>query len=428
MKKSKYLKCICMVLVFCLIFSMTSFAMTNYSNNGWNNTTQFEIVNAAKGEENAADIEVNVPYEVNLIQNEGDYGLVYFRFVVPGPGGYIRAQFDDYNSGYNFYDEDFKRFDGRFEGGKTYFFYDRGDRKRFELVFTSDEEGDSIDEAIPLACNEKKYGTIDCDFYWHDIDYEVVDVYDYDYFSFIPKYDGYYTVETSIDDYSFENDNFLVDEFGHKFKFDANDRVYLEEGKQYFWKVTSKYHKKYWVRVSNIPVESIKLDNYKLSLNSGASKKLSYIVNPKEASCKDVSFRSKDTSIAVVSSNGVVRGKKAGKTTIICEAKDGCGATAKCTVIVKPKKPVITSTSKVLKVKTKVTWRKVDNATGYDVYRATSKTGKYSKVASVKGTTYTSGKLKKNKYYYYKIKAYTLIDGQKYYSDYSTYKSIKTGK
>ena len=68
-------------------------------------------------------------------------------------------------------------------------------------------------------------------------------------------------------------------------------------------------------------------------------------------------------------------------------------------------------TKKVTKVKvkvdiakkTKLTWNKVTGATGYRVYRATSKSGKYKMIATVKKTAYTDKKTKARKKYYYKV-------------------------
>lgn len=54
----------------------------------------------------------------------------------------------------------------------------------------------------------------------------------------------------------------------------------------------------------------------------------------------------------------------------------------------------------------KITWKKVKGAKGYQVYRATSKNGRYKKVKTTKSTTYTNSKLTTGKKYYYKIRAY----------------------
>ena len=76
-----------------------------------------------------------------------------------------------------------------------------------------------------------------------------------------------------------------------------------------------------------------------------------------------------------------------------------------------------------------IKWNKVTDASGYEIYRATSKSGKYSKVTTItKGSTisYTNSKLASKKTYYYKVRAYKTINGKKVYSSYSSVKSIKT--
>lgn len=90
-----------------------------------------------------------------------------------------------------------------------------------------------------------------------------------------------------------------------------------------------------------------------------------------------------------------------------------------------------------LKVKNKknkkavITWKKVKNADGYQIYRATKKSGKFKKIKTVKGNRvvkYTNTKLKKNKKYYYKVRAYRTVKGKKVYSAFSTTKKIVVKK
>lgn len=74
------------------------------------------------------------------------------------------------------------------------------------------------------------------------------------------------------------------------------------------------------------------------------------------------------------------------------------------------------------------TWKKIHNASGYQVYYATSKKGKFKKLASTKKTSFTHKKLKKNKSYYYKVRAYTKIGKKTYYSPYSKVAKYTTPK
>lgn len=84
----------------------------------------------------------------------------------------------------------------------------------------------------------------------------------------------------------------------------------------------------------------------------------------------------------------------------------------------------LTSGSKKATIK----WEKISGASGYEVYRATSKSGKYSKIKTItKNSTvsYVNSSLTKNKTYYYKVRAYRTVNGKKIYSSYSVSKSVK---
>ena len=67
-----------------------------------------------------------------------------------------------------------------------------------------------------------------------------------------------------------------------------------------------------------------------------------------------------------------------------------------------------------------VSWSKVTGATGYEVFRATSKDGTYSKLGAVTGTSRTCSGLKSGTTYYFKVRAYKEVNGAKVYSAYST--------
>lgn len=72
--------------------------------------------------------------------------------------------------------------------------------------------------------------------------------------------------------------------------------------------------------------------------------------------------------------------------------------------------------------KIKLSWDKVDGASGYQIYRSTKKSGKYSRIATVSAekTEYINTKLTCGKTYYYKLRAYQVKNGKKVYSKYST--------
>lgn len=111
----------------------------------------------------------------------------------------------------------------------------------------------------------------------------------------------------------------------------------------------------------------------------------------------------------------------------------------KATPTVKPtvkptKKPTKTPTVKVAavkgvkvknvkKLKDVVSWKKVSKASGYEVYRADKKKGKFKKIATIKKGSivkYTNKKLKKKKSYFFKIRAYRVSGKKKVYGKYSS--------
>ena len=75
-----------------------------------------------------------------------------------------------------------------------------------------------------------------------------------------------------------------------------------------------------------------------------------------------------------------------------------------------------------------VTWKGVSGASGYRIYRATAEDGKYRLIRDSRGKarTYTSTKLKRKKTYYYKLRAYRIVNGKRVYGTLSQCKAAKT--
>lgn len=71
----------------------------------------------------------------------------------------------------------------------------------------------------------------------------------------------------------------------------------------------------------------------------------------------------------------------------------------------------------------KLTWSKVTGATKYEVYRATSKSGTYTKMTTTNKTSYTNTSAKAGTTYYYKVRA--ICNNSAAASAYSSVKSIK---
>lgn len=75
-----------------------------------------------------------------------------------------------------------------------------------------------------------------------------------------------------------------------------------------------------------------------------------------------------------------------------------------------------------------VKWSGVNGAHGYKIYRATSKDGSYKLIKTVKVgllKKYSNKNLKKGRTYYYKVRAYRVVDDKMVYGAYSSPKAIK---
>ena len=249
-----------------------------------------------------------------------------------------------------------------------------------------------------------------------------------------------------------------------------------------FWDVAGlKPADKNDVIIPFIHVTGINLNKTALTLTVGYYETLTATVSPASATNKNISWTSDKPSVAKVE-NGKVTAVGVGTATITVTTEDG-NKTATCNVTVNSdyyppynppynpgnptvtpvtpaeEKPPVEEEKKTDEEKTlvekkaeakaelnsaiadngfkaksakqtklngkkalKISWTKVKGADGYEVFRSTKKNSGYGTKPyfSTKKTTYTNNKnLKAGKTYYYKVRAYKLVEGQKVYSDWS---------
>lgn len=84
-----------------------------------------------------------------------------------------------------------------------------------------------------------------------------------------------------------------------------------------------------------ILVESIDFTNKKITLGIKTTFQLTPTILPKNASNKNLKWKSSKKSVATVSKDGTIKTKKKGTTTITCTAKDGSGRKTTCKITVK---------------------------------------------------------------------------------------------
>ena len=102
------------------------------------------------------------------------------------------------------------------------------------------------------------------------------------------------------------------------------------------------------------------------------------------------------------------------------------GASNKVSGTVEALKPTVTATAGTKSAK--ISWKKMEGVTHYQVYRATSSSGKYTKLVTTKELSYTAKSLTKGKKYYFKVRGYkTYKSGTDIqYNVYTPYSSVKS--
>lgn len=117
--------------------------------------------------------------------------------------------------------------------------------------------------------------------------------------------------------------------------------------------------------------------------------------------------------------------KLPGRASIIIKGKGKFTGSKTITFNIVPKK-VTSLKAKSTKTKTAtVSWKKATGASGYHIVYSTKKTGRYKTVKTTSKNSVTITKLKKNKTYYVKVRAYKIIKEKKVYASYCSPKAVK---
>lgn len=165
------------------------------------------------------------------------------------------------------------------------------------------------------------------------------------------------------------------------------------------------------------------LDHISLTLTPDAAKTLTAKWKQADVT-RDVIWITSDRDIATVQ-GGEVTAVDFGICTVTAKTTDGLRAS--CTILVTPDKAAFRTVKKCSAGKVSISWREISGATGYQLYRATSKDGTYSKVKTFSDaeTTSFTNTVTRNKKYYYKVRAYYKTgDGTYLYGAWSDIQSV----
>ncbi len=142
------------------------------------------------------------------------------------------------------------------------------------------------------------------------------------------------------------------------------------------------------ITATKIPVESITLNKTEETVAVGKTVALTATIKPDDATNKNITWESSNTSIATVSDNGLVTGKTVGTATITVKSTDGSEKSATCIVTVKSVSlNKTTTTIEKGKTETLVATVLPTNATNKNVTWSSSNTS----IATVSSTGVVSG-------------------------------------
>lgn len=174
------------------------------------------------------------------------------------------------------------------------------------------------------------------------------------------------------------------------------------------------------VTVTKVMARNISLNDSRWRIVQGGSFTIKTSFKPSDVENKSLSYASTNTKVATVNASGFVKGKYPGLAYIKVSTLDGSNITKSVKVIVLPKK-VSDVRAKRSGSRNRISWSKVSGASGYSIYRSTSRNGYYRKMDMtgsgkrwIRDSSVTSGVT-----YYYSVRAYKMINGKPRYGKYS---------
>ena len=146
-----------------------------------------------------------------------------------------------------------------------------------------------------------------------------------------------------------------------------------------------------------------------------------------------ITYSSSDESVAIAAKNtGKITTKGVGTATITITAAQTDNynqTTEKVKITVLPKKLTGLKDKSVTTSSINLSWNKVKDASGYEVYRYSPTQEEYKKIKTITSgstTSFKNTKLSAGKTYKYMVRAYTKIGSKKYYGEFSSAKTTTT--
>lgn len=159
----------------------------------------------------------------------------------------------------------------------------------------------------------------------------------------------------------------------------------------------------------------LRLNKTVVTVTVGNSTRLKATVSPKNAENKVVKWTSSNKKIATVTSKGLVKAVRQG--TVYITAKTANGKKATCKIKTKLKKASNLHSKCLSYRQIKIFWKPVTNADGYDIFRRAKNSRKYIRINKYgikkSKTSYVDKGRTTGARYYYKVRAYQVVDGKR---------------
>ncbi len=169
--------------------------------------------------------------------------------------------------------------------------------------------------------------------------------------------------------------------------------------------------------------------NYKsLEVGLTAERQIEVTLSPSPVYSSKVTYKSSDTSVVTVSSNGKVKAVGIGKAVITVTAADGSKISEKINVTVNPQKVKTLKQSSITENSVSLSWSKITKATGYKLYKYNADKKKWECISTTTKTSYTDKKVSMGNTAKYKVRAYTKTSSKTYYGAYSSVLTVVMAK
>ncbi len=197
--------------------------------------------------------------------------------------------------------------------------------------------------------------------------------------------------------------------------------------------IEGSYGEGYIKGLSNVKLgyryaKDMKLNYTSLTVGLTAERQLKATLSPSPVYSSKVTYKSSDTNVATVSSDGKIKAVGIGKTVITVTTSDGSKISKTLSVTVNPQKVKSLKQSAISDSSVTLTWSSITKATGYKLYKYNADKKSWVCISTTSKTSHTDKTVKMGDTTQYKVRAYTKTSSATYYGEYSSTLNVTMAK